>query len=253
MIKKVIHKVRRTLTLMSHAGSNYECPFCNYKAKDLVPLGLDLPVLREKHVVGAGRRNAGCYQCGSTDRERLIYIYLKDSLRIFEHPEWHILHLAPEKNLSKALIQGGIKNYVCGDLFTEGYHYPDYVQNMDVQQIPYSDKHFDLIICNHLLEHVPDDKKAMNELNRVLKDNGTAILQVPISMNSERTSEDFSVTDPKEREQKFGQFDHVRIYGQDYVTRLQSCGLQVTKVNISSNYPKLGLNPEEDIYTVKKV
>jgi ubiquinone/menaquinone biosynthesis C-methylase UbiE len=124
---------------------------------------------------------------------------------------------------------------------------------MDVQQIPYGDKHFDLIICNHLLEHVPDDKKAMNELNRVLKDNGTAILQVPISMNSERTSEDFSVTDPKEREQKFGQFDHVRIYGQDYVTRLQSCGLQVTKVNISSNHPKLGLNPEEDIYTVKKV
>ncbi|MGV6861388.1 MAG: class I SAM-dependent methyltransferase [Putridiphycobacter sp.] len=172
-----------------------------------------------------------------------------NELDLFNQPkDIKILHLAPERNISRILHNHGFKNYVCGDLFTEGYSYPDYVQNMNVLNIPFGDNHFDLIICNHLLEHVPNDLDAMKELFRVLKPNGKAILQVPISKNSEKTFEDFSITDPKEREIVFGQFDHVRIYGQDYPERLESIGFSVKRVNITGEYPKFGLASDEDIF-----
>ena len=163
-----------------------------------------------------------------------------------------ILHLAPEKNLTSTLSKIGLKDYICGDLFTEGYQYPDYVQNMNVLNIPFEDNYFDLIICNHLLEHVPNDFDAMKELYRVLRSNGKAILQVPISKNSKTTIEDFSVTDSKERETMFGQFDHVRIYGQDYSDRLNSVGFKIERINISKEFPKFGLAHDEDIFIGKK-
>ncbi len=258
MIKKILNKIlpskiNQFIKLKAHSGDKFNCPFCGYNAKDLSPIGTNIKVLNEKHVIGAGLRNGGCYKCGSSDRERLIYVYLKNVLNIFETKNIKILHLAPEKNLSKIFSKVGFEKYICGDLFTEGYKYPDYVQNMNVLNIPYEDNYFDLIICNHLLEHVPNDIDAMKELVRVLKPNAKAILQVPISKNSKTTFEDFSVTNPKEREIVFGQFDHVRIYGQDYVDRLNSVGLNVERINISKKYEKHGLCIEEDIFIgVKK-
>lgn len=230
------------------SGNKVNCPFCGFNAKELAPIGLDSKVLREKQVIGAGLRNAGCYKCGSSDRERLIYVYLKHVLKVFDSKNLRILHFAPEKNLSNLLSQIGFEKYVCGDLFTEGYNYPHYVQNMNVLDIPFEDNSFDFVICNHLLEHVPNDGDAMKELFRVLKPNGRAILQVPISSNSESTFEDFSVTDPKERELVFGQFDHVRIYGQDYADKLRAVGFKVERVNISKKYEKYGLCMDEDIF-----
>src|SRR5690606_19939096 len=141
---------------------------------------------------------------------------------------------------------------VCGDLFTEGYEYAAHVQNMNVMDIPYGDHHFDYVLCNHVLEHIPEDTKAMKEIFRVLKPGGSAILQVPISKNSAQTVEDFTIEDPKKREELFGQFDHVRIYGQDYVNRLESAGFKVNRLNISQKYQKLGVNPEEDLFVCEK-
>jgi SAM-dependent methyltransferase len=253
-LKQVLpHSVKMAIKLAVYKGDKYSCPFCGYNARKLAPIGYDFPVLIEKKVVGAGTRNASCYKCGSSDRERLIYIYLKDHLKIFENPKgFHILHMAPEKNLTYALKDKGFGSYICGDLFTEGYSYPAHVQSMDVLNIPFKDKSFDLILCNHLLEHVPNDKKAMSELLRVLKVGGKAILQVPISLNSKETFEDFSITGSAEREVAFGQHNHIRIYGQDYADRLSSAGFKVTRHNISKENALYGLNMKEDIYLVER-
>ena len=253
MIRKIIpYKVRHAVVLALHSGSNYSCPFCGYNSKDFFPIGIDIPVLKEKEVIGAGMRNGGCYKCGSRDRERLIFTYLRDKLKILENKQIRILHLAPEKRVTKALHEMNFENYICGDLFMEGYTYPDYVQNMNVLNLPFEDNYFDVIICNHLLEHVPNDIDAMQELFRVLNKKGEAILQVPISKNSTKTYEDFSITDPEERVVAFGQFDHVRIYGQDYVDRLTSVGFKIERINISGEYPEYGLDPEEDIFIGRK-
>ena len=177
---------------------------------------------------------------------------LKEKLKIFLNKNKSILHIAPENILSKKMLEFGFTEYVCGDLFLEGYDYPKYVKNIDVSNIPYPDNTFDLIICNHVLEHIPRDLNAMRELRRVLKIGGQAILQVPISKNSSQTFEDFSVVDPQQREIIFGQFDHVRIYGQDYVKRLEDSGFTVRRINISKEFIKYGLNIDEDIFTCEK-
>ena len=234
-------------------GSRYHCPLCGYKARKLAPIGYDFPVLVSKKVVGAGKRNSSCYKCESSDRERLIYIYLRDFLKVFdEKKNLKILHLAPEKNLTNVLKDFNFTSYICGDLFTEGYTYPDHVQSMNVLDIPFEDESFDLVICNHLLEHVENDKLAMKELFRVLKKGGKAILQVPISLNSEDTYEDFSIIEPKEREIAFGQNNHVRIYGLDYAKRLKQVGFKVKLENFYDQYPNSGLNKLEDLYVGEK-
>lgn len=246
----IVNKIKNKIKLFSHSGSNYYCPFCGYTSKDLEIVGHDLAVLREKQVVGGGRRAAGCYKCHSRDRERLLYAFIIEELKLPK--ETSILHIAPEPKLSKVLLGQNFKEYICGDLFTEGYHYPEYVKNINVLNIPYEDNHFDLLICNHVLEHIPDDTKAMKEIFRILKPGGKAILQVPISKNNLHTHEDFTISDPKKKEELFGQFDHVRIYGQDYTTRLERVGFTVNRINVSDKFKKFGVNPDEDIFFCEK-
>jgi SAM-dependent methyltransferase len=248
----LITRIKNKIKLQAHSGSNYYCPFCGYSSKDLEVVGHDLPVLIEKDVVGGGRRAAGCYQCHSRDRERLLYAFIIEELNLPQNKNISILHIAPEPKLSNILLQQNFDEYICGDLFTPGYTYPAHVQNMNVLDLPFEDHHFDLVICNHVLEHIPEDSKAMQELQRVLKPKGKAILQVPISQNTMETEEDFTISDPKKREELFGQFDHVRIYGQDYVQRLESAGFIVDRINISDTYKRMGVNPEEDIFYCEK-
>jgi SAM-dependent methyltransferase len=150
------------------------------------------------------------------------------------------------------LNEFGFNNYVCGDLFAEGCAYPSYVQNMNVLTLPFQAETFDVVICNHLLEHVIEDLDAMRQIYQVLKFGGIAILQVPFSLNSDRTHEDRFITDPKEREKQFGQFDHVRIYGLDYFDRLKSAGFGIQRLNIFSEFSDNGLCKEEDIFLGSK-
>ena len=163
-----------------------------------------------------------------------------------------VLHFAPEKNLFDILIKANLKEYICGDLFTEGYSYPEYIREINVLDIPFKDNYFDLIICNHVLEHIENDSLAMKELHRVLRPSGKAILQVPISKIIKNTYEDFSIINPKQREIHFGQFDHVRIYGLDYIDKLNKYGFNVKVSNISSNYKRFGLNNNEDLFICSK-
>jgi len=249
LIKVALNRLRQIL----HKGDRYTCPICNYSSKNFYRIGSDIPVLKEKQVVGAGLRKGGCYKCDSNDRERLIFTFLKNEINFFERDKKiKILHIAPEKNLSLAFLAAGFENYICGDLFIGSQKYPHHVQYMNVLDLPFEDNSFDFIICNHVLEHIPDDLAAMREICRVLKNGGKSILQVPISNNTVEIIEDSSITSPEQREIFFGQYNHVRIYGQDYEKRLVMSGFTVRRINISEKYEKFGLNEYEDIFICEK-
>lgn len=180
---------------------------------------------------------------------------MKQGLDIFNKPQTRVLHIAPEMIIANQFIKHGFANYTCGDFFAEGQH-ADYshelVKHMDVQNLPFADNSFDLIICNHVLEHVFDEKKAMQELFRVLTKGGQAILQVPISPILEKTISDTTITDGTTLEKKFGQKDHVRLFGKDYKSKLESCGFKVQKIKLQSQYPKYGFNPKEILFVGRK-
>lgn len=126
---------------------------------------------------------------------------------------------------------------------------------MDIHQIPFSENHFDVVLCNHVLEHVKDDILAMREINRVLKPGGWAILQVPFfAPVPEVTQEDITITDPRERERLFGQDDHVRKFGKDYPKRIEKSGLTVSLETFAQTVdPKFRVSAGEVIYRAVKV
>jgi SAM-dependent methyltransferase len=128
---------------------------------------------------------------------------------------------------------------------------------MDITDIPLDDGSFDMIVCSHVLEHVPDDRKAMRELFRVLRPGGWAVLQSPLDPARPHTYEDWSITAPQERQRAFGQHDHVRIYGRDYGDRLEEAGFRVERVNHLARLGpaaavRYGLPAQEDIYVCHK-
>jgi len=161
-----------------------------------------------------------------------------------------LLHVAPEGHLGTWLQSKRELDYVTADFHMDHVDY-----RIDLTKMPFSDMSFDAIICNHVLEHIPDDTKAMAELFRVLKRGGWVVLQVPISLSLDATYEDFSITDPGERERAFGQHDHVRIYGSDYVDRLKRVGFIVEPFcwyadnkAYGGDMNRFGLNERETVF-----
>lgn len=240
-----------------YIGTEFECPFCRGHFRKFLPGGLNFPVLKEKNVVGGGYRvNAICPRCYSFDRERLIYLYIKNKTNLFKkrQKKLKVLHVAPERNLQQVFMSyPEVIDYLSIDLSS-----PLAMVKMDITSIKYEDNSFDVIICNHVLEHIPNDQKAMSELYRVLKPGGFAILQVPISLSLEKTYEDPTVTTPEEREKVFGQSNHVRIYAKDYKDRLEAVGFSVevysfTKEFGESTTHKYGLLKDENIYICSKL
>ncbi len=131
---------------------------------------------------------------------------LDSELNVFNNNKsYSILHLAPEWRLSEKFLKYKYKQYICSDKFMPGYHYPKHTIDMDIMDIKFNENTFDLVLCNHVLEHIPDDIAAMKELYRVLKPNGTAILQVPISSTLMKTFEDTNIKTDEEREEIYGQ------------------------------------------------
>jgi predicted SAM-dependent methyltransferase len=240
--------VKRTARQILYYGHAFHCPVCNSNVRLLKPLGYNLPVILEKQIVGSGLRNAMCPVCDSSDRVRLLFLFLKSKTKIFTQPQ-KLLHIAPEKPLSDILIKLKNIDYLTADLNPE-----QVMVKMDITSIQYADNTFDAILCNHVLEHIPDDRKAISELHRVLKPGGWVILQVPVSKVLEKTYEDSGITSPMDREKHFGQKDHVRIYGKDYSQRLKEEGFTVdeyywTKDNAFQNEKnKYGLNEKETVY-----
>lgn len=254
-IKDIWHHKHDYFGLLSHWGLKYKCPICGFHSKNLNPIGIDNSAIRKYQIIGAGKRNAGCPKCGSSDRDRLVYAYLKHETNVLDKPTTRILHIAPEMVIANKFIEKKFTHYLCGDFFAEGQHdnySRELVKHIDVQNLPFSENSFDLIICNHVLEHVFDENKAIAEIYRVLNKDGFAILQVPISPFLKETISDPSITDEKKMEEKFGQKDHVRLFGMDYVTKLESCKFIVKTLKLHQKYPKFGLNPKEILFIVKK-
>ncbi len=207
-------------------GDRYECPLCGARVRTLWPRGLDHPVLQAYDIIGGGyREQASCPICGSTERERLVYLYLRQRSDLLTRPA-RVLHVAPEPQLARVLQGAPRLDYLSADLYQ-----PDVMERMDITDIHHPDASFDAIICNHVLEHVLADRQAMRELFRVLKPGGWAALQVPFSDRITQSVEDPTITSPQARAQAFGQEDHVRIYARaDYVARLEEAGFRVEQV-----------------------
>lgn len=251
----IIRLLRKAKNKIRGIFKKYKCPLCHTHFDEYLPIGTTAKVWKQYVGVGAGVRKAVCPVCHSTDRERLVYLFFKDYYFV-ENKDKHIklLHIAPEPNLSKYLMAHTNVEYTAGDKRCNGYTYPDYVRNidiMDLHDIP--DNTYDVLVCNHVLEHVPDDIVAMKELRRVIKPDGIAILQVPYAQKLERTFEDKTILTPEARFEAYGQNDHVRLYGKDYKDRLESAGFRVKINEMSKDYPaKYGLNCNENLFVCYK-
>jgi SAM-dependent methyltransferase len=217
----IINIPRKVLQRFSHfflriiqvfyLGKNIECPVCGRKYRKMLPYGRN-----------PARENALCPNCLSLERHRLIWLYLKEKTGFFKDNN-KFLHIAPELCFIHRFESIPNLDYISADIES-----PLAKVKMDINKIPFEENTFDAAMCNHVLEHIEDDIKAMKEIYRVLKPFGWAILQVPfMGKNLKKTFEDPEVITPSERERVFGQRDHVRIYGQDYADRLRSAGFEV--------------------------
>ena len=164
----------------------------------------------------------------SLERHRLLWLYLQKETTFFEK-ELKVLHMAPEQCFLSIFKKMKNLDYTTADLYS-----PIVDVKADILDLPFEDKLFDFVLCNHVLEHIEDDAKAMSELFRVLKPGGIGIFQVPQDLSLEQTYENSSITSPEERAKHFGQYDHVRIYGKDYFDRLRKAGFNVFEIDYSA-------------------
>lgn len=182
------------------------------------------------------RKNALSPSTFSLERHRLLWLYLENETDFFEK-KMKVLHFAPEAAFQKKFKKLKNISYDTIDLDS-----PLADIKADICDLPIKNDSYDFILCNHVLEHIIDDNKAMKELYRILRKNGKGIFQVPLNMELKKTYEDFSITDPKERNKAFGQYDHVRVYGMDFFERLKNVGFKVEKCEYTSK-----LSEEEKI------
>jgi len=234
-------------------GDTYHCNFCGHTSGAFLTDGEKHEVLEKYQILSGGlRKNSRCPNCGSKDRDRLIRFFIERKTNLTTS-SLSLLHFAPEPSLKSWFKTLPFKQYINVDLNPLAAD-----EVMDITKITLPDDSQDVIICNHVLEHIPDDALAMRELHRVLKPNGWAILQVPISLTLKDTYENWDITSPSDKEIHFGQCDHVRIYGQDYISRLQKEGFQVEQIDPAAflsqeEIEAYGLLPEEVIYYCKKL
>ena len=166
----------------------------------------------------------------SLERHRLLWLYLQNETDFFTSSSTKkVLHFAPEQEFYKRFKKQSNIEYTTTDLLS-----PLADVKADICNLPFEDNSYDIIFCNHVLEHIPDDTKAMQELYRVLKPGGMGIFQIPQDLNRATTFSDDSIVDQKERAKIFGQYDHVRVYGRDYFDKLRSIGFQVTEVDYTN-------------------
>ncbi len=207
----------KPLFVLSLRGNKYTDPIDGRSFSKFLPYGY-----------GQQRENVLSPSTLSLERHRLLWLYLKDHTTFFTAPH-KVLHFAPEQAFYKRFRKLNNLHYTTTDLNS-----PLADVKADICDLPFEDNSFDFILCNHVLEHIPDDTKAMQEIYRILTPGGTAILQIPQDLSREKTFEDDSITDPAERAKIFGQYDHVRVYGRDYLDKLREVGFRVEEVDLTS-------------------
>lgn len=229
-LKAPIRRTRNIALRTIYRGGAKFCPVCGKSSR------------RFRRYGAMPRDDAQCVHCASLERHRFLWLFLSRRTNLFDGTPREVLHVAPERCLEPRLRERLGDGYLTADLVD-----PRAMVKMDVNDIEYPDRSFDIIYCSHVLEHVPDDRKAMREFLRVLRDDGWAILLVPITV--ERTFEDPSIVDPVERLKAFGQEDHVRRCGPDYVDRLREAGFRVEVNGVhdlvtEDEAERMGLKPD---------
>ena len=207
-----ISLTRKIARSIKYSGSSRYCPICEKSSSKFLKQGYISP-----------RPDVACPRCGSLERHRLFWQFLINKTDLFSRTDRRVLHIGAEAVITPKFRAAFGAGYLTADLYD-----PTAMEKMDITDIRYGDNQFDIIICSHVLEHVAEDRQAMQELLRVLKPSGWAILLVPISESAE-TYEDFSIVEPEKRLQAFGQEDHVRIYGRDFINRVQESGFSVQR------------------------
>ena len=214
---------------------------CNHSFRKFLPYGRK------------ARTNALCPNCLSLERHRLMWLFLKRETNFFD-AQLKVLHIAPEICFIDTFEAIHKENYITADIES-----PLAKVKLDVHEMPFEEDEFDVVFCNHVMEHVKDDRKAMAEIYRVLKPGGFAILQIPLFYPlKDKTFEDPTITSPKAREKAFGQSDHVRMYGKDYANRLKSAGFKVDENRFIETMPveevnKYALPFDEPVFYCKKL
>lgn len=215
-----------------HRGNNVHCPICEQDFQKFI----------EGHA---------CPSCGSGKRHRLLYLFLKNETNFFTE-KLHVLHFAPEYCFHKRFSELPNVSYLSADLDS-----PRAMVKVDMMNIQYPDNEFDVVISSHVLEHVPDDGKAMLELCRVMKKSGWGIHQAPVNYTREKTFEDNRIVTNADRLKYYGHIDHKRLYGRDYTKRLEDAGFLVNEVHYTDQFTdndidRFGLDKGEIIYYVRK-
>ena len=216
LLIRASYLVRPILALILK-GNTFTDPIDGKSFKSFLPYGY-----------GKQRNNVLSPSTLSLEPHRLLWLYLKNETNFFSAPI-KILHFAPEQAFYKRFKKLKNLNYVTTDLNS-----PLADVKADICNLPFQDNEFDMILCNHVLEHIPNDTKAMHELYRVMKVGGMGIIQIPQDLNREFTFEDNTITDKNERAKLFGQYDHVRVYGRDFFDKLRSIGFKVEEVDYTA-------------------
>lgn len=239
--KDKLDDMARPVRARYYRGKARYCPICEHYSRTFLAYGL-----RPKPI----RPDVRCPNCGSLERHRVMWIFLKERTDLFTGGRKRLLHIAPERVFADRFSADDAIDYLSGDLDASRA-----MRQLDVTDLDLPDDTFDAALCSHVLEHVPDDRRAMREIWRVLKPGGWAIMQAPIG--AQVTYEDPAIRTPAERKRVYGQEDHVRIYGADYVDRLREAGFEVTIDEFASVLPQaridlMRLNPRERIFFCRK-
>jgi len=251
---RIIDRLKHKLNKLSNRKECIVCKtkFYSFKAINGGQKSLS-NFIKEVEIIGSDLDNFSCMYCWSNDRERHLFMYF-DKLGIWEKMSGaNVLHIAPEKHLLTKITNCEPQIYIKGDLFPSK---PDFVK-IDCTIIPYSDGYFDIVICNHVLEHIDDDIKAMSEIHRVLCVGGLAVLQTPFSSLLFNSFIDENINTPELKLKFYGQEDHVRLYGNDLFRKLERVGFKIKIIKNESYFSDTecfyhGVNKKEDLILVEK-
>ena len=225
-----------------YKGNNVECPVCERRFRKFLSYGSNV----------AHRENVLCPYDLTLERHRLMWLYLKNESNFFTADSLNVLHMAPEQCFHKRFKAQTNLDYLTADLFS-----PIADMHFDLHEVPLENDRFDVIFCNHVMEHVDDALRCMQELYRVLKPGGWGIMQVPQDMNRAETYEDPSIVTPEDREKHYWQYDHVRLFGRDYPDWLRKAGFEVEEYIPSEHFSdeqieRYRLMKSEILYIVRK-
>ena len=224
-----------------YVGRGRRCPICGSRRRRFLPYGYV-----------TSREDALCPRCLALERHRMIWLWIERHTDLFDNRP-RLLHIAPEVSLMRHFkrLYRGTDGYITADLES-----PLADMHFDVQHIPLEERSIDVVICNHLLEHVEDDRCAMRELYRIMRPGGWGIMVVPEDRRRASTFEDDSITDAAERTRLFGQYDHRRVYGRDYDDRLREAGFDVERIpfatSLTSEERTLYAIGNDDLVVVRK-